>query len=153
MKSLRILIIIFSGALFGFGLSLSGMINPNKLLGFLDLFGDWDPSLAFVMIGALAVTTLTSRFILKRKKPMMADKFYVPTSTILDKKLISGAALFGIGWGLSGYCPGPAVATLVVDYRDPGLFLIGMLTGMLVFHIQTGKFDRLDSGTSSEEAI
>ena len=121
MKSLSFLTIIFSGALFGVGLSLSGMINPNKVLGFLDVFGDWDPSLAFVMIGALLVTTLTSRLILKREQPLLGNTFHVPLQTALDWKLVSGAALFGIGWGMAGYCPGPAVATIVVDYRDPGI--------------------------------
>lgn len=103
---------LLCGVIFGIGLSLSGMVDPNKVLAFLDLSGNWDPSLAFVMIGALAVTFVSFRFILKRPTPLLEQDFHVSKRTLIDHKLLLGAAIFGIGWGMTGYCPGPAVASL-----------------------------------------
>lgn len=103
---------LLSGILFGIGLALSQMTNPEKVIGFLDLTGNWDPSLIFVMLGALAVTFVGFRFILKRSAPLYGAKFYLPTKKDIDKPLVTGAAIFGIGWGISGYCPGPVIAGL-----------------------------------------
>ena len=106
------LVALLSGVIFGLGLALSQMINPNKVINFLDVTGNWDPSLAFVMMGALAVTMLSFRFILKRSIPLLDSGFHVSKQTIINRPLLLGAVIFGIGWGMSGYCPGPAVASL-----------------------------------------
>ena len=110
---MRTLVALFAGALFGLGLSVSGMMNPAKVIGFLDFAGGWDPTLAFVMGGALLVTVPAFRLILNRPRPILADGFALPSKSTLDGRLLGGAALFGVGWGLSGFCPGPAVAALV----------------------------------------
>jgi uncharacterized membrane protein YedE/YeeE len=118
------------GLLFGAGLALSGMTDTAKVLGFLDLWGDWLPDLAFVMGGAVCVSLIAFRLILKMNRPLLADTFKLPGSTVIDKKLLTGAALFGIGWGIYGYCPGPALSALV--YLDPRtfIFVAAMLAGM-----------------------
>jgi uncharacterized protein len=103
---------LISGILFGIGLALSQMTNPGKVLNFLDITGNWDPSLIFVMAGALAVTSLSFRKILKQPRPLFDKKFYLSNKSAIDRPLIIGAAIFGMGWGISGYCPGPAVAGL-----------------------------------------
>lgn len=133
MKSLAALA---CGLLFGAGLALSGMTDTAKVLGFLDLFGDWIPDLVFVMGGAVAVTVLSFRVILKRR-PLLASEFSLPTSQHLDPRLIGGAALFGIGWGVYGYCPGPAISALV--YLNPTTigFVIAMLVGMALAGLVT----------------
>lgn len=106
------LLALFSGILFGSGLALSQMINPNKVLGFLDMAGQWDPSLVFVMLGALAVAMPAFRWILKRRAPLFADAFHLSKKTLIEPRLLFGAAIFGVGWGITGYCPGPAVASM-----------------------------------------
>jgi len=106
----QVLVALVSGIIFGIGLSLSQMINPNKVINFLDISGQWDPSLAFVMMGALIVTFISFRLILKKPDPILEESFHLPKRTDIDKALLAGAAIFGIGWGMSGYCPGPAVA-------------------------------------------
>ncbi len=121
---------LISGVLFGLGLTLSGMSDPAKVQGFLNITGNWVPDLIFVMGGAVFVTVLLTPLILKRTAPLMADSFSLPLATALDKRLIAGAILFGIGWGLSGYCPGPAVVSLLYGYESTFVFLIGMLLGM-----------------------
>ena len=109
----RMLIALLAGALFGVGLAVSGMMNPAKVIGFLDFAGDWDPTLAFVMGGALLVCVPAFRVVLRRQRPVLASSFALPTKSALDARLLGGAALFGVGWGLSGFCPGPALAALV----------------------------------------
>lgn len=118
------------GLIFGLGLIISGMSNPAKVLNFLDLSGTWDPSLAFVMGGAVIVTYLGYASVLKRKAPLFAESFLIPTSTELDSRLITGAALFGIGWGLGGYCPGPAFTSLPLAATGTLYFVPAMLAGM-----------------------
>jgi len=105
-------IVFLCGVLFSVGLIISGMINPAKVIGFLDLFGQWDPSLAFVMAGAVAVTFLGYRTVLRREQPHFASGFSMPSKTDIDAPLLIGPVLFGIGWGLVGLCPGPAIAAL-----------------------------------------
>ena len=123
---------LFSGLIFGIGLIISGMINPAKVQNFLDVFGTWDPSLAFVMGGAIAVA-LPGFWVLKRKsKPTFAPTFQWPTKTDLDSRLLSGSAIFGIGWGLSGLCPGPAVTALSIGSISIFIFVPAMLVGMVV---------------------
>lgn len=117
------------GILFGVGLAASGMTDPAKVQGFLDIFGYWDPSLIFVMGGAVTLTLITFRFVLKRQKPVLAETFDLPTTTQIDKKLLIGAALFGIGWGISGFCPGPAIASVAYLNPDIGIFLVSMFGG------------------------
>jgi uncharacterized protein len=122
-----------SGLLFGFGVIVSQMVNPAKVLGFLDVFGDWDPSLAFVMATAIPVTALGYAFAKRRRLPLCAFHYFPPTQTQIDRPLIIGAILFGIGWGLVGYCPGPALAALSFGGRGTVLFVVAMLIGMGVF--------------------
>lgn len=121
-----------AGLLFGLGLAVSNMINPQRVLSFLDIFGVWDPTLAMVMGGALSVTIPGFYLVLKRKKPVCSSEFTLPTKTHIDSKLTVGAILFGIGWGLSGLCPGPAVAALVSLDMNLVLFVVLMILGWLV---------------------
>jgi len=123
---------LLAGVIFGLGLALSKMIDPNKVLNFLDITGNWDPSLAFVMGGALLVTSVSFKFILKRNHPVFEDKFRLPTRTDIDLKLIMGAMIFGIGWGMAGFCPGPAVASLGLAMLDPTIFVLSMIVGFWV---------------------
>ena len=127
MKNLLTLI---SGLLFGFGLLLSGMADPAKVQNFLDLFGTWDPSLAFVMGGAIAVTMPGFWLVIRRNKPFFNDVFHLPSRTDLDARLITGAAIFGVGWGLGGFCPGPAITALPLAVEGTLIFVATMLTGM-----------------------
>ena len=123
------LIAVLAGGLFGVGLTLAAMVNPNKVLNFLNLFGDWDPSLGLVMGGGLAVTLVSFRWVLGRPKPILATEFSLPTRFDIDRKLVIGGVLFGLGWGLAGYCPGPAVAALSFGSAEPWLFVAAMLLG------------------------
>ena len=119
-----------AGLLFGAGLLVSGMAQPAKVVGFLDVLGDWDPSLAFVMLGAIAVHFLAYRLVPKLERPLLGERFGIPTRRDIDPRLLIGAALFGAGWGLAGYCPGPAMTTLVSGASTTLLFTGGMLAGM-----------------------
>lgn len=117
-NSLRLLAALAAGALFGFGLSVAQMIDPAKVLNFLDLFGTWDPSLAFVMGGGLAVNALLTPFILKRGKPLLAEYFQLPKKVQIDARIIIGGIVFGVGWGIAGYCPGPMITSLSFANSD-----------------------------------
>ena len=121
---------MLAGVIFGFGLILSGMVNPAIVLAFLDIAGQWNPSLLWVMGGAVAVMTLGYRIVQKREKPLFDTSFSIPNRTDIDRNLIVGAATFGIGWGLVGFCPGPAVATLSVVPSKAIIFTASMLAGM-----------------------
>lgn len=123
------LVSLVAGVVFGLGLAVAEMTNPLKVLDFLDLAGNWDPSLAFVMGGAVLVTLVSFSFVLRRPVPLYGDRFHLPTLTQLDRKLLGGAALFGIGWGLAGYCPGPALATILSGNSETWLFVPAMLVG------------------------
>jgi uncharacterized membrane protein YedE/YeeE len=127
------LVTLVSGTLFGLGLAISGMVNPAKVIGFLDIAGDWDPTLAFVMGGALLVTIPAFRLILKRERPVLVDDFELPTKKDLDARLVGGSALFGVGWGLSGFCPGPAVTALATGLMPVFAFVAAMIVGMAVY--------------------
>jgi uncharacterized membrane protein YedE/YeeE len=130
---LRMLVALFSGTLFGLGLTVSGMIDPAKVVGFLDVAGNWDPTLAVVMGGALLVAIPALRLIFKRSQPILEDKFEVPTKKELDAGLLGGSALFGVGWGLSGLCPGPAVTAMVTGLAPVFVFVAAMVTGMALY--------------------
>lgn len=119
-----------SGIVFGFGLSLSGMLNPARVQGFLDVFGAWDPSLAFVLGGAVVVAFIGVQVMKRMRHPAFDDSFHVPTSRRIDSPLVIGSALFGLGWGIGGFCPGPALASLSVGLSQTFLFVIAMLVGM-----------------------
>src|SRR5690606_31678874 len=121
-----------SGLLFGVGLALSGMTQPSKVVGFLDLAGNWDPSLAFVMLGAVIVYFVSSRLVARRAAPLLGEVFHLPTRRDLDPKLIAGAALFGVGWGLGGYCPGPGITSLGAGLAAPATFVGTMALGMWI---------------------
>ncbi len=126
-----IVIALISGILFGVGLTLSQMTNPNKVIGFLDISGHWDPSLILVMAGALTVTSLFFRPILKRLKPLFNKEFYLVSKTAIDKALLFGATLFGIGWGISGYCPGPSVAGLGLGNFESIVMIFAIYIGFI----------------------
>ncbi len=126
-----LLIALAAGILFGAGLAVSDMLNPTRVLNFLDVAGAWDPTLIFVMGGALAVTTIGYRLVFGRGSPMFAGTFFLPTVRDIDPALIGGAALFGIGWGLAGICPGPGIAVLVSLEPKAWMFVAAMLAGML----------------------
>ncbi|CAX22366.1 conserved membrane protein precursor of unknown function, DUF395, YeeE/YedE [Methylorubrum extorquens DM4] len=123
------------GLLFGLGLLVSQMANPAKVLAFLDIVGDWDPSLAFVMAGAVVISALGYVLARRRGTPVLATKLEIPTRRELDPRLILGAAIFGIGWGLVGLCPGPALTILTVVPGQAGLFVVAMLAGMVLFRL------------------
>jgi len=127
------LVNLFAGALFGLGLAISGMVNPQKVIGFLDVAGDWDLTLAFVMGGALLVAIPAFRLIFKRPRPVLADEFELPTKKDVDARLLAGAAVFGIGWGLAGFCPGPAVTALATGLTPVFAFVAAMVMGMAVY--------------------
>lgn len=120
---------LISGIIFGVGLVISEMINPEKVLAFLDLFGNWDPSLAFVMIGALIVSSPLFHIIKNRRKPLFAKKFDYSNNKNINKKLIFGSALFGIGWGLGGLCPGPAISSIALLNFQSIIFVVSMFVG------------------------
>ena len=119
-----------AGILFAVGLGIAGMTQPAKVIGFLDATGSWDPSLAFVMLGAIAVYAACYRVALRRAAPILTQRFMLPTRRDVDARLIAGAALFGLGWGIAGFCPGPAVTALASGHAAPVIFVTAMLAGM-----------------------
>ncbi|WP_323716968.1 DUF6691 family protein [Paracoccus aminovorans] len=129
---MRLLSALLAGLIFGAGIALSGMINPAKVLNFFDLAGTWDPSLAFVMAGALAVTFVGYRLVLRRAEPLFDIRFHLPTRRDLDPRLIGGSALFGVGWGIAGFCPGGAIPALGLGQPDAVIFVGAMLGGLVL---------------------
>ena len=120
------------GLVFGAGIALSGMANPAKVLNFFDLAGNWDPSLAFVMGGALAVTLAGYRLVLKRPAPLLGGRFHLPTRRDIDPGLVLGSAVFGVGWGIAGFCPGGAIPALGLMRLEPVVFVAAMVAGILL---------------------
>ncbi len=127
-----------SGGLFGAGLAVSTMTDRSVVLGFLDVFGQWNPTLAFVMGGAVAVTAIAFRLVLKRKAPALGGEFHVPKSDAIDGRLLVGAAIFGVGWGLAGFCPGPALVGAAAGLVDAWIFVPAMIAGSYL----AGRFAR-----------
>ena len=125
----RIIAAFLAGAVFGLGLVIGRMSDPNIVLGFLDVAGDFDPSLLFVMAGAVCTTLIAFRFVLRRERPLFDGDFHLPTAKVVDARLVGGAALFGVGWGLSGYCPGPLLVGVAGGSATALLFLPAMLVG------------------------
>ncbi len=131
----RLLAAFASGALFAGGLVLGGMTQPAKIVAFLDVAGRWDPTLALVMGGAVVTYAVAFRLIRRRAHPLLADGFVLPTRRAIDARLVGGAALFGVGWGLAGYCPGPALASLAAGAEQAACFVVAMLMAMAVFDL------------------
>ena len=132
----RLITALIIGAVFDICLAIAGMLNPSKVVGFLNIFGDWDPSLAFVISGGILLNAIGHRFAMKRKAPIQSATFSMPTSTNIDKPLVIGSVIFGIGWGLAGLCPGPVVASLLLNGQAMlpffGLMIAGLLVGRIV---------------------
>lgn len=139
---------LVSGLLFGLGLGISGMTQSDKIINFLDLSDNWDPSLALVMVGAIGVHLLLFRFTVKRPSPLFADRFGIPTRTDIDPRLVGGSALFGVGWALSGFCPGPGMVSMTSGAPAALVFVAAMTGGMLAFHVveeaNRGRVERAD---------
>jgi len=127
---MKLLVAYLVGLIFGVGISMSGMANPAKVLNFFDLAGSWDPSLAFVMGGAVVVTFFGYRWVLSRSKPLYEISFALPTRSDIDLKLVSGSLIFGIGWGLAGFCPGGALPVLGTGNRTVMLFVAALISGI-----------------------
>lgn len=127
------------GFIFALGLGISGMTQPQKVVGFLDVFGAWDPSLIFVMAGAIAVHFVTYKLIRKKSSPLLSAQWHVPTKKEITPALIMGSLLFGVGWGLAGFCPGPAMTSLASFELKPFVFVLSMLVGMFIFRLLDKK--------------
>ena len=132
---MRFITALAAGLLFGIGLIVSGMTDPSKVIGFLDLAGRWDPSLAFVMAGAIAVAALAFRFAARRSIALLGAPMRLSTARTINARLIVGGLCFGAGWGLAGYCPGPALASLLSGSAKPIFFVVAMLAGMALFEL------------------
>ena len=139
---------LVAGLIFGLGLILSGMTDPSKVIGFLDLAGPWDPSLAFVMGGAVLVGLVAFRIARTRSKTILGGPLRLPEATHIDRRLLLGGLAFGVGWGLAGFCPGPALASLATGGSKALIFTAAMLVGMAIFEIQ----DRLARRTADKTA-
>lgn len=135
----RMIVSFIAGGLFGTGLLISQMTNPYKVISFLDVLGNWDPSLAFVMIGALITTFIGYRIVFGKDKPLFEEKFHLPTAKTIDGRLVGGAALFGIGWGLSGLCPGPALSASTFAGDLIFYFLTGMIGTVIIFRFFSAR--------------
>lgn len=133
---MNILISFAVGLLFGLGLIVSGMSDPAKVLGFLDLAGQWDPSLMMVMAGAIGLGMIAFRFGMRRETSLLGDPMQLPTATKIDRRLVAGSALFGIGWGLAGICPGPAFVLLGAGASKGFVFMLALLGGMELFEVR-----------------
>ena len=140
---------LIAGLIFGIGLAVSGMADPAKVQNFLDLFGTWDPSLAFVMGGAIAVTLPGYRILQQRSQPLFEKQFRWPTKVDLDSSLIGGAALFGIGWGAAGFCPGPAIVALPMAASGTLVFVGTMLIGMILANLAKNAKNRPSGNLSN----
>jgi uncharacterized membrane protein YedE/YeeE len=149
--ALRTLAALACGLVFGLGLAISGMMNPAKVIGFLDVAGDWDPTLAFVMGGALLIAIPAYRVILKQRRPVFSGGFSLPAEEKLDASLIWGSGLFGVGWGLVGFCPGPAVAAMVTGLPAVLGFVAAMIAGMAL-HAWISSERKLPKSQSGDTA-
>ncbi len=133
-----------SGLLFAVGLGVSGMTQPTKVVGFLDVLGDWDPSLAFVMVGGILTHMLLYRFITRRPSPVLGQTFQIPTRRDVTGRLVAGSAMFGVGWAIAGYCPGPGLVGVGAGSGNAVVFLVSMVSGMLLFKLADPMLQRLE---------
>ena len=136
---LSILVSLIVGCIFGLGLAFGGMLDPSKVVGFLDIFGAWDPSLAFVMMGGIMVNAAGYLILIRGKKPIFTEKFHLPDNIFIDRRLIVGSAIFGVGWGLAGLCPGPVVGSLFLNPNSIVPFLLIMLVGLKIGSLVKAK--------------
>jgi len=141
---------LLCGALFGIGLAIARMTDPTVVIGFLDVFGDFDPTLAFVLIGATLTTAVTFHFVTRRSRPIMAGEFQLPATRTIDLPLILGAAIFGVGWGLAGYCPGPALVASGAGIETALLFVPAMVAGAIAHRIVAARSNRSKESTGHE---
>lgn len=139
---MRLIVTYLIGLIFGVGISISGMANPAKVLNFFDVAGIWDPSLAFVMGGALAVTFVGYRYVLRRPAPVLSAAFQLPTRRDLDLPLIGGSAVFGVGWGIAGFCPGGALPALGTGVTDVFLFTGALMVGIFVAKLAQNRISQ-----------
>ncbi len=135
-----------SGLMFAVGLGISQMTQPQKITNFLNITGDWDPSLLLVMVGATGVYFVTHQLILRKPAPLMGQRFQLPTRREIDRPLVLGAALFGIGWGMVGFCPGPALASIVTSNESVLIFVLAMGVGMYAFEVLDVRFSMEPDG-------
>ncbi len=142
---MRLLSTFAIGLIFGLGIVISGMSNPAKVINFFDLAGSWDPSLAFVMGGALIITFVGYRMVFRRAAPLIDQKFALPTKTALDMSLLGGAAVFGVGWGIAGFCPGGALPVAALLLPDVSIFIGAMLVGIVVATALKNRYARLNT--------
>jgi uncharacterized protein len=140
---MTLLMALLAGLVFGLGLIVSGMTDPSKVTGFLDLAGAWDPSLAFVMGGAIGVGLIAFRIARTRTQALLGGAMHLPASRQIDRRLVLGGLTFGIGWGLAGFCPGPALASLATGGSKPLIFTAAMLLGMVIFEVQDRFWGRI----------
>tara|TARA_B100000282_G_scaffold126753_1_gene90558 strand:+ start:194 stop:610 length:417 start_codon:yes stop_codon:yes gene_type:complete len=136
---LSIFVSLIVGCIFGLGLAFGGMLDPSKVVGFLDIFGAWDPSLAFVMMGGIMVNAAGYLILIRGKKPIFTEKFHLPDNIFIDRRLIVGSAIFGVGWGLAGLCPGPVVGSLFLNPNSIVPFLLIMLVGLKIGSLVKAK--------------
>lgn len=139
---MQLLMSLLAGLVFGLGLMVSGMTNPAKVTGFLDLAGTWDPSLAFVMGGAIGVGLVAFRWARTRSRAVLGGPMQLPAARQIDRRLVLGGLTFGVGWGLAGYCPGPALASLATGGSKPLIFTAAMLVGMVIFEVLERRASR-----------
>jgi uncharacterized membrane protein YedE/YeeE len=145
---MKILMALLSGLVFGLGLVLSGMTDPSKVIGFLDVAGNWDPSLAFVMSGAIVVGVFAFRIVGGRPKAILGDAMRLPTATQIDRRLVLGGLAFGVGWGLAGFCPGPALASLGMGNGKALIFVAAMVAGMAIFELLERRPRRTEAASA-----
>ena len=136
---LSIFVSLIVGCIFGIGLAFGGMLDPSKVVGFLNIFGAWDPSLAFVMMGGIMVNAAGYLILIRGKKPIFTEKFHLPDNIFIDRRLIVGSAIFGVGWGLAGLCPGPVVGSLFLNPNSIVPFLLIMLVGLKIGSLVKAK--------------
>lgn len=139
---MQIMTAFVTGFIFGLGLILAEMTNPAKVIGFLDIFGNWDPSLALVMASALIVTATAFKMIRKNKQTFFGQQMHLPAGSNIDHKLIIGSLIFGVGWGLAGYCPGPSLTSVLQGGYQPLVFVVSMIAGMGIFEIRGQFFNK-----------
>ncbi|WXL24760.1 YeeE/YedE family protein [Ectopseudomonas mendocina] len=139
---MTLLFALLAGLLFGFGLMISGMTDPTKVTAFLDIAGAWDPSLVLVMLGAISVSSIGFFFARRRTRSVLGLAMQIPTSKLIDRRLVLGSLAFGVGWGLAGFCPGPALVSLSSGYSQPIIFVAAMLVGMVLFELLDRRSDK-----------